>query len=116
MTQLGLEVDLIVEGEKAGVPPSVDTAAYRIVREALTNTLKHSGPVAATVRLRVDTKALYVEVSDTGGGSHPSPPGSGHGLIGIRQRVAMYGGELSVGHTDDGGFLLEVTLPLDGER
>jgi len=115
MTQLGLEVDLILEGEKAGVPPSVDTAAYRIVREALTNTLKHAGPVAATVRLRVDAKALHLEVSDTGSGSHPSPPGSGHGLIGIRQRVAMYGGEVSVGHTDDGGFLLKVTLPLDGE-
>ena len=115
MTQLGLNVDLIVEGERTGVPLSVDSVAYRIVREALTNTLKHAGPVAATVRLRFDANTLHIEISDTGTGSRSSLPGSGHGLIGIRQRVAMHGGELKFGQTDNGGFLLEAILPLDNE-
>lgn len=115
MTQLGLEVDLIVEGEMLGVPHSVDSVAYGIVREALTNTLKHAGRVAATVRLRFDAQTLLVEVSDTGTGSHSSAPGSGRGLMGIRERIALCGGNLSVGHTDDGGFLLKVMLPLGDE-
>ncbi len=93
-------------------------SAYRIVQEALTNTLKHAGPTRAVVRLTWSRKSLEVEVTDDGplkNGERPgatSPGSGGHGLVGMRERVAVYGGDLDVGGTPAGGFRVLAHLPL----
>jgi signal transduction histidine kinase len=110
----GLPVDVYVEGEPRELPPGVDVSAYRIVQEALTNALKHAGPARATVRLRYGNDALELEVVDTGAGTG-SEGGSGHGLVGIRERVGVYGGEIEAGVRADGGFGVRVRLPLHAQ-
>ncbi len=82
--EAGLPVDLRIQGQRVQLPPGVDLSAYRIVQEALTNTIKHAGPAKAEVVLRYDTSALELEVTDTGTGSAPGGIGTGHGLIGMR--------------------------------
>ena len=116
----GLPVDLHVSGDAQSVPPGVELSAYRIVQEALTNVLKHAGSGAsATVDLEYCDDALELRVVDDGRGARaPSPAGgtdgqppSGHGLVGIRERVAVVGGQVSTGPGADGGFTVSVRLP-----
>jgi signal transduction histidine kinase len=109
----GLPVSLEVEGERARLPAGVDLCAYRIVQEGLTNALKHAGPAQAEVRLRYAPGSLDVEVRDDGRGSaRVNGDGTGHGLIGMRERVALYGGELETGPREGGGFQVRAHLPL----
>lgn len=111
----GLAVALDEIGAQRDVPPGVDLSAYRIVQEALTNVLRHAGPARAVVTLAYGEDALRVTVTDDGQGRQLHIPngeyGGGHGLIGIRERVAVVGGEISAGPAKDGGFKIEARLP-----
>lgn len=106
----GLEVELRIEGEPAPLPPALDLAAYRVLQEGLTNVRKHSDARRVEVVLRYGSDAVGVEVRDDGDGSRAGD-GSGHGLAGIRERVALLGGEFVAGPRTR-GFALRVTLPL----
>ena len=109
----GLPVKLEVDGERAALPAGVDLCAYRIVQEGLTNALKHAGPARAEVVLRYAPRALDVEVRDDGrGAAQANGDGAGHGLIGMRERVALYGGSLQTGPRAGGGFEIRAHLPL----
>jgi signal transduction histidine kinase len=113
----GLPVTLRVEGDPRPLPPGVDLSAYRIVQEGLTNALKHAGPARAEVLVRYGPRDLELAVRDDGRGHDPHANGGGHGLVGMRERVALYGGRLSAGPlpAPDHGFALTATLPLDAE-
>jgi signal transduction histidine kinase len=111
----GLPVQVAVEGEPRELPPGVDLSAYRIVQEALTNALKHSGPARARVTLRYSTDELELEIADDGPGTGDGS-GSGHGLVGMRERVSVYGGELQAGQQPEGGYALRARLPLGSAR
>jgi signal transduction histidine kinase len=112
----GLRVELVTEGEPAALPAGVDLSAYRIVQEALTNTLKHAGPVHARVAVRYGDERLELEISDDGapapGSSSAPTPGGGQGLVGMRERVALYGGALEADRRPEGGFVVRASLPL----
>ena len=112
----GLQVELVTEGEPAPLPAGVDLSAYRIVQEALTNTLKHAGPVRTRVAVRYGGEELELEISDDGGlpGRAPAPPsaGGGQGLVGMRERVALFGGDLEAARRPEGGFLVRASLPI----
>jgi signal transduction histidine kinase len=116
----GLAVTLTVEGTRSEVPEGIDLSAYRIVQEALTNCLKHaSGVTRATVLVRHDPVSITVEVCDDGVGASPpsgrSEDGIGRGLIGMRERVALYGGDLVAGPRPGGGFEVRARFPLGSE-
>jgi signal transduction histidine kinase len=111
----GLDVELVVEGDPRVLGPGADVSAYRIVQEALTNTVRHSGSDRARVRLRWEANALEIEVADDGVGPSPRESRTGHGLLGIRERVALYGGVLITGPSELGGFLLSARLPVAAE-
>jgi len=116
--ETGLAVQLWIEGEARPLSPGVDLAAFRLVQEALTNTLKHAGPQArAWVRLRYTETDLTVEVEDNGRGAQTLLSGDrdrpGHGLVGMYERVALYGGELRIGPRVGGGFGVRARFPLD---
>ena len=118
--EAGLPVEVTVEGEPRPLPAGVDLSAYRIVQEALTNSLKHAGPATASIRLCYGREVLEVQVWDDGlggPGTAPAgngrPAGDGHGLIGMRERVALFGGTLEVGARSGGGFGVAARLPLD---
>lgn len=115
MREAGLPVDLAVEGEPIELPPGVDLSAYRIVQEALTNALKHAGPATARVVVRYGRDDLELEIADSGPGAAASN-GEGHGLVGMRERVSLYGGRLEAGPRDGGGFAVSARLPLDSSR
>jgi signal transduction histidine kinase len=109
----GLPVELRVHGEPAPLPVGVDVSAYRIIQEALTNTLKHAGPVPTTVTVDYTSDALTVEILDDGDGMRHWPAAStGHGLIGMRERVALYHGDLQTGPRPDAGYAVRARLPL----
>jgi signal transduction histidine kinase len=108
--EAGLEVALTIEGERCDLPPGADVSAYRIVQEALTNTIKHAHAATAAVHVRY-ADVLTLEILDDGKGAASDAPG-GHGLIGMRERASMYGGTLSAGPAERGGFAVRVTLPL----
>jgi signal transduction histidine kinase len=108
----GLEAELHVEGDSKPLPPGVELSAYRIVQEALTNVLKHARASRADVRLRYGDRLLELEVTDDGTGA--STNGSGHGLIGMCERAALYGGTLTAGRQPNGGFSVAAQLPHDG--
>ena len=109
----GLPIDLHIDGIPDVMPAAVDLSGYRIVQEALTNTLKHAGPgAAAQVRLEFDPECLRVEVADDGTGLADGADERGNGLRGIAERVAMLGGTLDIGGGDSAGFRLCATLPL----
>jgi signal transduction histidine kinase len=113
----GMRIDLHIEGVPDPVPAAVDLSAYRIVQEALTNTLKHAGPDAgAWVRLEFDPEFLRVEVTDDGKGLAEGADEHGNGLRGIAERVAMLGGALETGRAQERGFRLSATLPLAARR
>ncbi|HZU76295.1 MAG TPA: sensor histidine kinase [Dehalococcoidia bacterium] len=108
----GLEVALRVEGEPKPLPPGVELSAYRIVQEALTNVLKHARASRADVLLRYGDRLLELAVTDDGIGALAN--GSGHGLIGMRERAALYGGTLTAGRQPSGGFAVAAQLPHGG--
>jgi signal transduction histidine kinase len=112
--EAGLAVDLRIEGEQIALAPGVDLAAYRIVQEALTNTLRHAGPAHAGVVVRYGPAAVEFEIVDDGAGVAGARNGSGHGLVGMRERTALYGGRLEAGPRPDGGFAVRASLPLAG--
>jgi signal transduction histidine kinase len=112
----GLEVELIVEGERRPLPAGIDVNAYRIVQEALTNVLKHAGKARATVRVRFDARHLALEITDDGRGAAAAildAPGDGQGLVGMRERVQLHGGELLAGPRIQGGYRVAASLPID---
>jgi signal transduction histidine kinase len=112
----GLEVRTETDGEVRRLPFAVDVAAFRIVQEALTNVTRHAGPATATVRVSYGDRDLTVQVDDDGRGlsAHGSAPGSGNGIVGMRERVAALGGDLQAGPRAGGGFRVRARLPLDG--
>jgi signal transduction histidine kinase len=110
----GLPVSLQVEGDAFPLPPGLDLSAYRILQEGLTNTLKHAQASEAQIQVRYEPAELRLEVRDDGRGRPASTADPGHGLVGIGERVKIYGGEMSVGRSAQGGFLLRVRLPVDG--
>ncbi len=107
----GLDVDLEVTGERYDLPPGVDLAAYRIVQEGLTNALRHSGAEHARVMLRYGPGRLDIVVEDDGKGLAEVATG-GHGLVGVRERVALYDGKVDVGPGPSGGVRLAASLPV----
>jgi signal transduction histidine kinase len=111
----GLPVQLHIDGEPVALPRGIDLSAYRIVQEGLTNTLKHARASNAEVTVRYRPDELHIEVRDNGEGSSTSD-GIGHGLVGVRERVKIYGGEMSAGTANESGFILSTRLPLNGER
>ncbi len=108
----GLPVELEVDGEARSLPPGVDLAAYRIVQEALTNVLKHAGAARARVAVRYGARELELEITDDGRGPVAEANGGGHGLVGMRERVALYGGSLEIGAGPAAGFRIRARLPL----
>jgi signal transduction histidine kinase len=135
----GLPVQLHVGDVPAGIPPGPDLAAFRVVQEALTNVIKHAGKPRTRVSVDYRDGDLFVEVADTGppaaapsvgppgllglreqtdtrppiAAPGPTPPGTGRGLLGLRERMALYGGELDAGPGQDGGWLVRARIPAD---
>ena len=107
-------MELVENGAERDVPPGVDLSAYRIIQESLTNVLKHAGARRATVHLDYGPDALLLSVQDDGTGSS-AVNGTGHGLVGIRERVAVVGGEVEIGPGDRGGFEVRARLPYSVE-
>jgi signal transduction histidine kinase len=113
----GIEVRTETDGDVHPLPFGVDVAAFRIVQEALTNVARHAGQATATVRLGYADEDLTVEIDDDGDGASPAAtPGSGKGVVGMRERAAALGGELEAGPKPGGGFRVRATLPLEGAR
>ena len=110
MNLVGLPVVLTIEGPVRQLPPGTELTIYRIAQEALTNTLKHAKAAKASVLLRYTDDSVELEVTDDGPG--PMSTGTGHGLIGMHERAALYGGTLSVGPRMSGGFGVRVELPM----
>jgi signal transduction histidine kinase len=108
--EAGMLVELRIEGDPEPLPPGVDVSAYRIVQEALTNALKHAGPARASVVVRYGPEELELEISDDGRSSGKGD-GTGHGLVGMRERVAVVGGVLESGARPGGGFVVRARLP-----
>jgi signal transduction histidine kinase len=112
--EAGMPVELRIEGEERPVAPGVDLSAYRIVQEALTNALKHAGPATARVTVRYGERELDIEIADDGAGANGDAPAGGHGLVGMRERVALFGGDLATGGQSGGGYTVRARLPLAG--
>jgi signal transduction histidine kinase len=110
----GIEAGLHIEGEPRGLSAGADLAGYRIVQEALTNVLKHAGATAVDITIRYSPAALELNIRDNGGGRRDERA-PGHGLIGMRERVAMFGGTLSAGKAPEGGFAVAAHIPLESE-
>jgi signal transduction histidine kinase len=115
MREGGLEVTVATEGEPRRVPSGIDLSAYRIIQESLTNALKHGGPgVHARVHVRYGPDTIDLDVSDDGrGAAAASGNGGGHGLVGMRERVALVHGSLSAGPAPGGGFRVHAVLPTE---
>jgi signal transduction histidine kinase len=112
--ETGLPVDLEIEGEPVPLPAGVDLTAYRLVQEGLTNTIKHASAKHADVRVRYDGDHVEIEVSDDGRRVDGRPSSTArHGLVGMRERVAIYGGELEAGARAEGGYRLRARLPVE---
>jgi signal transduction histidine kinase len=111
----GVDVKLTVEGEARDLPASVDLAAYRVLQEALTNIIRHVGPTHAEAKLRYGTDDLLVEIVDTGNGQKPehslAHAGAGRGLLGMRERVGAFGGDLQAGPSGN-GFRVRARIPV----
>ncbi len=107
----GLPVAVIVEGRRRPLPQSVELSAYRIIQEALTNSLKHAGPTHARVLVRYADDGVEVEVTDDGLGPARKVTQGGHGLVGMRERAALFGGSLQAGPRPEGGWSVSAHLP-----
>ena len=114
----GVDVDVHAVGDLAAVPDGVSLAAYRIVQEALTNVVRHAGPTRVRLAVTVDDDRVSLEVTDQGGrrARDAAPSGAGHGTVGMRERAALYGGELSIGPGPDGGWRVAGWLPRAAAR
>jgi signal transduction histidine kinase len=110
--EAGLSVELTVEGDQRELPLGIELSAYRIVQEALTNALKHAGDANASVRVSYSSDQLELEIADDGAGAPAPVAGGGHGLAGMRERVALYGGRLDAGRRAERGFTVRVVLPI----
>jgi signal transduction histidine kinase len=115
----GLPVAVRIEGEPRGLPAAVDLSAYRIVQEALTNALRHGGAAPALVVVRYGVDHLEIEVTDEGRGVPAAVPAGaattvGHGLVGMRERVSIFGGEFDAGPRPEGGFGVSARIPIPG--
>jgi signal transduction histidine kinase len=110
----GLPVQLRLEGTARPLPAGMELSAYRIVQEALTNVVKHAGPARVDVLVRYLPDALELSVRDDGRGAVVGAANGGHGLVGMRERVALFGGELEAGARAEGGYALRALLPLEG--
>lgn len=115
VTDSGVPVTLTRHGQPRPIPAGVELAAYRVVQEALTNTVKHAAGATADVHVEYTTHQLKLSITDTGGTPRPdnAPPGGGHGLIGLRERLAVYGGTLHTGPRLTGGYRVDARIPLD---
>jgi signal transduction histidine kinase len=117
-TSAGLPTRAVVSGPADRPSPAVAAAAYRIVQEALTNALRHAGPAAASVFVTCEPDQLIIEVVDDGCGltehARATPPGSGHGIAGMRERAQALGGALDAGPRAEGGFRVRASLPNGG--
>jgi len=117
VSRAGLPVRLHVDGDPFPLSRAIDLSAYRIVQEGLTNALRHARASHADVTVRYGPDELHIEVRDDGGGDDGSADdGLGHGLVGIRERVKIYGGEMTAGTATEGGFILRTRLPFSGGR
>ena len=106
-------MNLVIDGDLAALPATVDVSVYRIVQEALTNVLKHAGPARADVTIGCGQDAVTIEVTDDGTAeSGQRAPAGGHGLAGMRERAAVFGGELAAGPRPGGGYAVRARLPL----
>jgi signal transduction histidine kinase len=118
-TAAGVTVEVTIDGTGHGLSPAADLSAYRIVQEALTNVVRHAGPTRARVQISYRPSELGIEVTDDGPSGQAPPPasrtGSGHGLIGMRERAALFGGRLSAG-PHAGGFRVTASLPTADSR
>jgi len=112
LIRAGLEVTCAVTGDVAALPAGLSLAAYRIVQEALTNVVRHATACRAEVTIRVSSDALDLEVVDDGVGAGESASAPGRGVVGIRERVAMYGGTVDIGPATTGGFRIAARVPL----
>lgn len=110
----GLPVRLQIRGEPFALPPGLDLSAYRILQEGLTNALKHARASQAEVEVCYSATELRLEVRDDGPGGPSTDAGLGHGLVGIRERVRIFGGDMTAGASRTGGFVLRAQLPMDG--
>jgi signal transduction histidine kinase len=108
----GLPVEFSIDGERRALPVGIELSAYRIVQEALTNALKHAGDAHATVHVRYGPDSLELEITDDGPGAAARTAGGGHGLVGMRERVALYGGRFDASRNPAGGFAVRVVLPI----
>ena len=111
----GLPVELRIDGEARDLSPGLDLVAFRVVQEALTNAIKHAGPARAVVRVTFTAGALELEISDTGRGpalADRDMDATGQGLVGMRERLILYGGELHAGRARGGGFEVRARIPL----
>jgi signal transduction histidine kinase len=109
--EAGLRVELRIEGDPEPLPASVDLTAYRLVQEGLTNAIKHARAQHAEVLVRYEDGHVELTVTDDGSGGGAGESG-GHGLVGMRERVSVYGGELEAGPLAEGGYRLHARLPL----
>jgi len=112
LREAGLPVELQVDGDPRELPVGIELSAYRIVQEALTNALKHAGNARASVHIRYGSDSLELEIADDGTGTSSPVASGGHGLVGMRERVALYGGRLDAGQRPSGGFAVRVLLPI----
>lgn len=112
MREAGLPVELRIDGDRRQLPVGIGLSAYRIVQEGLTNALKHSGCGPTSVHIGYGPSMLELEIADRGTGVRTPITGGGHGLVGIRERVALYGGAFDAAHRPDGGFAIRALLPV----
>ena len=108
-----MKMTMHIDEEARQLPRSIDMSAYRIVQEALTNTLKHAGPATARVSVRRSADAVEIEVLDDGAGRIAPTNGGGHGLVGMHERAAVYKGFVDAGARPGGGFRVHARLPLE---
>jgi signal transduction histidine kinase len=113
--EAGLDATLTVEGEQVELPAGVELTGYRVVQEALTNAMKHAGPARAAVTVRYEPWEVVLEIIDDGAGAGDAAlggVGGGHGIVGMRERVGLYGGSVQAGPGPDGGFAVSARLPI----
>ena len=119
VSEAGLPVTVTVEGTRVALATSIDLSAYRIIQEALTNALKHAGPARAAVNIRYSAGSLELEILDDGEGSADGSRehrGSGRGLIGMKERVGLFGGEMQAGPRPGGGYRVLAKIPLESSQ